>query len=219
MSIFDQYESWVFDFDGVILDSNNLKTEAFHQVALPYGKKEADALCTYHVAHGGISRFVKFEYFFETILGRAPKEGEIDQALDDFAKAVTQGMLTCRQTPDFATLMEGPLSELPCTVISGSMQAELRNVMDQRGILKYFDNVFGSPDNKDVIFKRECDTGGIKKSAVYIGDSLYDYKMASKYGLDFIFAYDWTEFKEWKTFFSDKKEVRIIKNLSELKSL
>ncbi len=219
MSIFDQYESWVFDFDGVILDSNNLKTDAFHQVALPYGKKEADALCEYHVTHGGISRFVKFEYFFETILRRSPHDGEIDQAVDDFGKAITQGMLSCRQTPDFSALMEGPLADFPCTVISGGMQSELRKVMDQRAILKYFDNVFGSPDSKDVIFKRECEKGGIKKSAVYIGDSLYDYEMADKFGLDFIFAYDWTEFSNWKSFFSNKKDVRIIKNLSELTSL
>lgn len=219
MSIFDQYDSWVFDFDGVILDSNNIKTDAFKQAVLSYGEKEADELVAYHVSHGGISRFVKFDYFFNTILGRAPKEGEIETALDNFAKAVTKGLLNCRQTPDFDQLMTGPLKDKPCTVISGSMQDELRDIMDKRGIFNYFDHVYGSPDSKDVIFKRECDNGGIKSPAVYIGDSLYDYEMADKYGLDFIFAYDWTEFSDWQSFFADKPEVKIIKSLSELTSI
>lgn len=218
MSIFEKYQSWIFDFDGVILDSNQIKTEAFHQAVLSYGEDKADELCAYHVAHGGISRFVKFNYFFETILGRPAKTGELDQALDLFANAVIQGLLKCAQAPGIHELFTQHLKNLPCSVISGSMQNELREIMKQRELYNYFDNVYGSPDSKDFIFDRETSSGAIAKSGVYIGDSLYDYEMAHKYGLDFIFAYNWTEFSDWKNFFKDKP-VRIIKDLSELASI
>jgi phosphoglycolate phosphatase-like HAD superfamily hydrolase len=218
MSIFDHYKSWVFDFDGVILDSNKIKTDAFYKAVVHYGEDQAKQLCAYHVAHGGISRFVKFNYFFETILGRSPLDGEIDQALDRFAEAVRQGLLECAQAPLLEDLFTNHLKDLPCTVISGSMQEELREIMKLRGLDHYFDHIYGSPDSKDVIFEREIANKSIKKPAVYIGDSLYDYEMAHKFGLDFIFAYNWTEFSDWQTFFADKP-VWIIKDLSELSSI
>ncbi len=218
MSIFDTYKTWLFDFDGVILDSNKIKTDAFGVAVQSYGSTYAQDLIDYHVAHGGISRFVKFSYFFTDLLGREPKEGEMDQVLDNFAQAVHQGLLSCAQTPDLKSLMEGPLSSKPCTVISGSMQDELRDIMQQRQIACYFDNIYGSPDSKDDIFKRESENGQITLPAVYIGDSLYDYQMADKYGLDFIFASHWTEFSDWQAFFTDK-DVLVIKELADLLSI
>ncbi|NVJ91854.1 MAG: HAD family hydrolase [Methylocystaceae bacterium] len=215
MSLFDKYKSWFFDFDGVILDSNKVKTDAFFEAAKKYGTPAAQALVDHHVSHGGISRFVKAEYLFNDILKRPAQAGEIDQFLTDFAKAVTKGLMTCAQTPGLNSLMSGPLKNIPCHVISGSMQTELRDLMEKRDILGYFDNVFGSPDSKDHIFARELKNGTIQQPAVYIGDSLYDFEMADKYGLDFIFAYDWTEFSDWQNFFQDK-DVLIVKNLAEL---
>jgi len=71
------YKSWIFDCDGVLLDSNRVKTEAFHSAVLDYGCEYADRLVAYHVEHGGISRFKKFEYFFDNILGKAPEKEEM----------------------------------------------------------------------------------------------------------------------------------------------
>ena len=38
------YKTWLFDCDGVILDSNKIKTESYYELALPYGKDKADKL-------------------------------------------------------------------------------------------------------------------------------------------------------------------------------
>ena len=35
------YASLVFDCDGVVLNSNKVKTEAFYQAVLPYGEAAA----------------------------------------------------------------------------------------------------------------------------------------------------------------------------------
>lgn len=39
-----KYETLVFDCDGVLLDSNRVKTEAFWTVASQFGQAAADAL-------------------------------------------------------------------------------------------------------------------------------------------------------------------------------
>ncbi|MDP2247466.1 MAG: HAD family hydrolase, partial [Nitrosomonadales bacterium] len=46
-----QYKTIVFDCDGVILDSNQLKTQAYFDTAIDFGANEqqAKALMDYHV--------------------------------------------------------------------------------------------------------------------------------------------------------------------------
>ena len=50
-----KYNTLIFDCDGVILNSNNIKSKAFYDVALPYGVKAAEELYTYHIKNNGIS--------------------------------------------------------------------------------------------------------------------------------------------------------------------
>ena len=61
-----KYKTWFFDCDGVLLDSNQLKSDAYYQVGLPYGKENAQALVEYNKRLGGVTRFEKFKYFFES---------------------------------------------------------------------------------------------------------------------------------------------------------
>jgi len=44
----NKYKTLVFDCDGVILDSNRVKTDAFHKAALFYGGEVADIFVQYH---------------------------------------------------------------------------------------------------------------------------------------------------------------------------
>ena len=61
----DHYQTIIFDCDGVILNSNFQKIEAYRNAALEFGasKEQAESLVQHHVALTGISRYVKFEYF------------------------------------------------------------------------------------------------------------------------------------------------------------
>lgn len=63
-----KYQTLVFDCDGVVLNSNKVKTEAFFKAALPYGEAAAQQLVEYHVARGGISRYKKFAWFVENVV-------------------------------------------------------------------------------------------------------------------------------------------------------
>ena len=75
-----RYSTLLFDCDGVILDSNRLKTSAFFTAALPYGMRAAEALVEYHRENGGISRYRKFTYFLQEIV-KTP----VEQASELFA--------------------------------------------------------------------------------------------------------------------------------------
>ena len=56
------YKNLIFDCDGIILNSNKIKTEAFKEVVSHYGDNAAEELVKFHVMNGGISRYEKFKF-------------------------------------------------------------------------------------------------------------------------------------------------------------
>ena len=72
-----QYQTIIFDCDGVVLNSNFQKIEAYRNTALKYGatQDQAQALVDHHVSLTGISRYVKFDYFLKEIIKTDVKIG------------------------------------------------------------------------------------------------------------------------------------------------
>ncbi len=54
----------IFDFDGVILESMDVKTKAFALLFKDY-PEHLPAVLALHQTHGGMSRFEKFEIIYE----------------------------------------------------------------------------------------------------------------------------------------------------------
>lgn len=194
-----RYHTIIFDCDGVILDSNKTKTEAFFNAALPYGEKEANQLVAYHKENGGVSRYRKFEYFLNHIVGIQDHE-KYQLLLDAFAEEVRKGMLNCAASHALMPLKKlAPSSNW--AVVSGSDQAELRDVFKERKIDKYFGaGIFGSPESKDEILRREFSSGNFDRPSLFIGDSRYDHESAVSFDLDFLFVSAWSEFTDWKAY-------------------
>ena len=60
-----KYQVCIFDCDGVILDSNKIKTNAFKQALKDEPRDKIEQLVKYHKENGGVSRYKKFEYFYK----------------------------------------------------------------------------------------------------------------------------------------------------------
>lgn len=191
------YFTIVFDCDGVLLDSNKIKTAAFRDVALPFGEAAAEALVKYHIANGGISRFCKFQYFLENILGEAQSTERVSEFARQYGERVYQGLLSCPITPGLAELRRAT-EGIGWMIVSGGAEEELRQVFSVRGLAQWFDwGVFGSPASKDEILAGLRASGRLPLPALFIGDSRYDHEASSRAGLDFVFASAWTEFSGW----------------------
>lgn len=192
------YHSLVFDCDGVVLDSNRIKTQAFYDAALIYGHDAAQALKDYHVKNGGISRYKKFEYFLSEILGGHVNPDDLKQLLERFASEVKKGLLASKVAPRLDELRDYT-QHTNWLIVSGGDQAELREAFTQKGLDVFFDGgIFGSPDTKELILEREIRQSNIDKPALFLGDSKYDYQAARQAGLDFVFISGWTEVADWE---------------------
>lgn len=192
------YRTFVFDCDGVILNSNATKTEGFRRVASRYGEEVADALAAYHTAHGGISRFEKFRHLLAGILGREASPEDVQRLSDDYAREVGKGLLECDIALDLEALRDAN-PDVRWMMVSGGAEAELRGLLARRDVSRYFDaGIFGSPTTKDEIFRREIASGRLALPAVFFGDSAYDHQSSKRAGLDFVFVSGWTEFDGWR---------------------
>lgn len=195
------YTTLVFDCDGVILDSNKVKTEAFYQATLPYGETAARSMIEYHVANGGVSRYKKFAHFQEHIVRAesSPKQvSDLEALFQAYACYVRKGLLSCRLAPGLEALRKGTPNSV-WLIVSGGDQSELREVFMERGIYSWFNGgIFGSPDTKDEILARELNYGNIMRPALFLGDSKYDHEAAKEAGLDFVFLSAWSEVKNWE---------------------
>lgn len=210
-----EYQTLVFDCDGVLLNSNKVKTQAFYNVAKVYGHEPAHALRTYHVQNGGISRYAKFEYLFTNILKTPIDPTTLQILLDNFAYEVKKTLLTCEVAEGLKELREKTL-HAKWLVVSGGDQNELREVFAIRDLLKYFNGgVFGSPDTKDIILEREIKSLNIVQPALFLGDSKYDYRAAMNAKLDFIFLAKWSEVEDCSTWLRENN----ISNFSALSKI
>ncbi len=64
------FKGIIFDFDGVIVESLHIKSNAFKQIYMPYGEEIANQVVKHHEANGGISRFNKFKYYHKVFLNK-----------------------------------------------------------------------------------------------------------------------------------------------------
>lgn len=210
-----EYGTIIFDCDGVILDSNKVKTKAFYNAVIDYGHEHAQQLVEYHVANGGVSRYIKFEYFFTDILRYTSYASELNSVLHLYAQEVQSGLMQCDITPDLMGLKDQTSSSW--MIASGGDQAELRELFKSRNLDNLFElGIFGSPDKKEDIVKRELLGGAIKGPVLFVGDSRYDHVVASSNQLDFVFVNAWSEFSSWHDYFSDIDDVLICARVSDL---
>ncbi|WP_300319068.1 HAD-IA family hydrolase [Idiomarina sp.] len=197
-----EYQTLVFDCDGVVLNSNHVKTNAFYKATLPYGENAANAFVKYHTENGGVSRYKKFAYFLDAIVPNVEGPG-LDELLERYAAEVVDGLLTCDVAEGLDELRK-QTSDSRWLIVSGGDQDELRLVFEKRGLASLFDGgIFGSPTPKKDILDRELANGNIQQHALFIGDSKYDYESAKHAGLDFVFLSGWSEVDSWQSWVID----------------
>jgi phosphoglycolate phosphatase-like HAD superfamily hydrolase len=210
----DHYQAFVFDCDGVLLDSNSVKSQAFYQAALPYGEQYALNLLEYHQEHGGISRFKKFDYFLEKIIPAGKQGPDKTALLDAFATATFNGLLSCDSSRYLQPLKQKTEGK-PWYIVSGGAQEELRTVFNTRGLDTLFDGgIFGSPSTKDEILTRLI-AEGLPQPALFLGDSRYDHIAADNASLDFMFVSSWSEFNDWPRY-CKQCDITVIETLEPL---
>lgn len=212
----NKYDFFIFDCDGVILDSNELKTEAFANAIQDEPTDLISDFVEYHKMNGGVSRYEKFKYYFENLKNQFGSGKDIEDALIKFAAIVSNGLLKCNYIPgvmEFIVMLRNIKKRI--FVVSGSDEKELIQVFSNRCILKYFEGIYGSPNNKIENTKKVLKYFDKNNNGIFFGDSNSDLVAAEEFGLDFIFVHGKTEWKAGKEIVKGKGH-KVIENFLSL---
>ena len=176
----------VFDCDGVIFDSVDVKTKAFGRIVEEYGSEAVTLMNEYHLAHGGVSRFRKFEWFYDEVLGRKISEDELQVLSQKFRQLVFQGVMYSPMVPGIMETLESLHGRLPMYVASGTPNDELLQVLDARNLTRFFEGVYGTPPEKSELLRRIIVKAGIAPiETLMVGDSTTDLEAAQSCGSRF----------------------------------
>lgn len=184
---FSKYKSILWDFDGVIMDSMSIRDKGFEVTLSEFPKEQVQQLLDFHRLNGGLSRYVKFRYFYEEIL----KEPITDEIVMLYASRFSEVMMEL--LIDEKLLIDDSLDfikkyhkQVPMHVVSGSDGIELNEICERLGIAKYFISIQGSPTPKnELVRKLIIDNSYNVNSIVLIGDSINDFEAADKNQIDF----------------------------------
>lgn len=179
----------VLDFDGVILESAQIKTEAFRalfQEICPERLKEA---LDCHLAHEGISRFVKFRMVYDDVL-KQPLAPEQEQALGRrFEALVREAVLRAPLVAGAQEFLQSARTSgrYRIFVASGTPEEELRRIAEDRHLTGWAEEWHGSPRTKPEIIRDILSRHGWAPSdAVVVGDAVSDQAAAQATGVLFI---------------------------------
>lgn len=176
----------VFDCDGVILESVDVKTNAFGQTVAEYGPEAVSRLLDYHMANGGVSRYRKFEWFYREVLGREITKDQLQALGERFKQLAFDGVMNAPMVPGALECIETIYRKIPMYVASGAPHDELGAVLRARNLLSFFKGVHGSPPGKTELLKRIiADEGANAAEMLMVGDSPTDLKAAEACGAQF----------------------------------
>lgn len=176
----------IFDFDGVIIESFDIKTQAFRELFKIY-PDHVDEIVEYHQQNGGVSRFKKFEHIYRNILKKSFDEAISKQLGDKFSELVVEEVKKCPYVPGAFDFIRERSKNLRLFIASGTPEEELRSIMDARGLSGYFAGIYGSPATKSEIITQILKNEKLEREdVIFIGDTITDYREADKAKVPFL---------------------------------
>ena len=217
MQSFYDYDVIIFDCDGVILDSNNLKIKAMEAALLKsnFPKNKIKKSIKFFNDNFGMSRFYHVDYFVKSIEENLlSKEHLKEKILENYSLACVSLYKTSNFTEGFVEFVDSLNAKL--YVASGSEQEELRKVFKDKRIDSKFHNMLGSPASKSQNVSRILSENNNKKNIVLIGDAMSDFEAATKNNIDFIFYSPYSNIKDKMIRLSKSKKFTVINSYAEL---
>ena len=176
----------ILDFDGVLAESNDEKTAAFEQLFALY-PEHSQTMMDYHLAHHSAPRMEKFAHYAEMLIGAPGDAKVIGKMATQFSQLVVERVVACPSVAGSLAFLQEFSALVPLYVSSVTPQDELRDILRMRELNSYFVEAFGNPPTpkyraiQHVLERESLEPGDV----AFVGDSLSDYRAATKANLRF----------------------------------
>ena len=170
----------IFDFDGVILESNEIKIQGFLKLFQKFGKENSIKISNYFKDNAGLSRYEVINYFFLVILNEEMDKIKLTEYANQYSKIVKKSVLNAEFVIGVKKFLSTNI-QYKLFIVSSSDEKDLKYICMKLNIDKYFESIIGSPTKKADNIKFIIDSFGLKKNeTVYVGDSVNDYHATIK---------------------------------------
>jgi len=177
----------IFDFDGVIAESVQVKTDAFAELYKPYGSHIVKKVVEHHKTNGGMSRFEKIRLYHESFLNRTVAIEEIANLANQFSTLVVEKVIGVPYVPGALEYIQKCCKQYKLFISTGTPTEEMKQILKGRKIAQYFTDVFGSPDKKNIhINNIESKYGISSNKLIFYGDSNSDLDAAENANIAFV---------------------------------
>ena len=172
-----KFDAIFFDFDGVLVDSFHIKQEAFKKIM------QDDSV---DICKGGKSRYEKILFFYHMLHHTLPSEEVVKKITKDFSDLTKQKIIQA-ELKDVMNIVFKLYGKMDLFIISGTPTKELREIVEEKNIAKFFKGVYGSDKEKweiilDIIKENKYSKDGV----IFLGDEQNDKLNAQKAGIPFV---------------------------------
>ncbi|HPG29227.1 MAG TPA: HAD hydrolase-like protein [bacterium] len=188
-NLINKFKIFCFDFDGVIVESSLIKTEAYKDLFFKYFPEKIDAIIKYHLENSGVVRYKKIKDICENIIKIEYTEELEKKLVEEYELEIFKKVVECEYVAgviDFLDYLKSTGRKI--FVVSGTPDIELKKIIETRKISGYFSEIFGGGREKDYWINHILSiTNSRPEELIFIGDGFNDYEAAEKTGVEFIF--------------------------------
>lgn len=196
-----------WDFDGVLLDSMNVRDWGFKKIFKGYDNELINDLISYHRKNGGLSRYVKIKYFFEELVKNPINDQQVLKYAEKFSSLMRKELTDKKKLiVDSLEFVKKNYNRYNFHIVSGSDQKELRFLCKKLEIHKFFISIHGSPIPKKKLVSSLIEKYNYKKKCVcLIGDSINDFEAANDNNIEF-FGYNNDQLKIYGNYINTMRD-------------
>lgn len=181
----------VFDFDGVIIPSEEIKQGGYRWIFSEYGETVPEEAIRAAIDEFANARGNRFDIIGSILIriGRSPSDDSIREYAERYGSIVKTRLEQLKVEPKVFDMLETLSSKGPIYINSNTPDEPLRETLSSLGIAPLFKGIYGSSDGKTKmgnlrdIAERESATGA---EIVFIGDGEGDREVAEEFGCEFI---------------------------------
>jgi len=177
----------ILDFDGVIVESNDPKLQAFEDLFALY-PAQADAMRDYHLKNYSCPRRMKFEHYVFKLLKQPDNVAGIETMAKQFSEFSVRRVVACQYVSGAREFLEKFSQRVPLYISSVTPEDELKQIIKFRRIDSFFQRIFGNPpwEKTDAIRTIVASEKLSSSEVLFIGDSVSDCQAALDAGVVFI---------------------------------
>lgn len=183
----------IFDFDGTLVETAQIKSQAFKKVFSEYGRELSERFYMYHLQNQGVPREQKFIHFFEQIKKTPWSSEDIHELSAKFSRLIAGQIgpeLVRKEVVGFLTKNK---ARLDFHIASAAPQEELTEFLRLLKLDQFFKNVYGTPVPKGAAVRQIIKAQELLPTeVVMVGDAYADLEAATEVPIKFLKVKDST---------------------------